>query len=121
MDNETFFDKDVSDVLFQFGTGELGLKSSEVRARRSKYGTNVLPKKKPDSIIKIFFREFIDAAVIAVIILVDAVMGAYQEKRANNTAAALENYIKVQVKVIRDSEEQIVGADELVPGDFVLL
>ena len=142
MNDESFFDKDISDVFFQFGASELGLKSNEVRSRRAKYGANVLPKKKPDSIIKIFFREFIDpmvmllvvaiaasiiagelidAAVIAVIILVDAVMGAYQEKRANTTAAALENYIKVQVKVIRDSEEQIVNAEELVPGDYVLL
>lgn len=142
MNDETFFDKDVSDVLFQFGTSELGLKTNEVRARREKYGANILPKKKPDSLIKIFLREFIDpmimllvvaivaslvvgevidAIIIAFIILVDAVMGAYQENRAKNTAAALEDYIKDQVKVIRDSEVQIVNADELVPGDYILL
>ncbi len=142
MDSESFFDKDISDILFQFGTSELGLKSSEVKTRREKYGANILPKKKRDGILKIFFREFIDpmvillvvaiaaslvakefidAAVIAFIILVDAVMGTYQENKANNTAATLEDYIKVQVKVVRDSEEQIVNAEELVPGDYVYL
>ena len=141
MDQE-YYDKDISDVLFEFGTSELGLKTAEVKARRAKYGANILPKKTKDGLVKIFFREFvdpmvlllvvaiaasiiagefIDAIVIAFIILVDAVMGTYQENKANNTAEALENYIKVQVKVIRDSENQIVNAEELVPGDFVML
>jgi calcium-translocating P-type ATPase len=139
---EQFYDKSVQDILFEFGTGELGLKSSEVRLRREKYGANVLPKKKKDGILKIFFCEFldpivlllvvamaasifvgeyIDAAVIAFIMLTDAIMGTYQENRANNTAAALAEYIKVQVKVVRDGEEQIVNAEELVPGDYVML
>ena len=140
--DESFYDKDVSDILFEFGTSELGLKESEASARRAKYGANVLPKKKKDGIFKIFFREFIDpmvlllvvaiiasiiageyidAAVIAFIILIDAIMGTYQENKANNTAEALADYIKVQVKVVRDSENQIVNAEELVPGDFVML
>lgn len=141
MDQE-YYDKDISDVQFEFGTSELGLKNAEVKARRAKFGANILPKKKKDGILKIFFHEFIDpmvlllvvaiaasiiageyidACVIAFIILVDAIMGTYQENKANNTAEALANYIKVQVKVIRDSEEQIVNAEELVPGDFVML
>ena len=141
MDQE-YYNKDISDVLFEFGTSELGLKNTEVPARRKKYGDNILPKKKKDGILKIFFHEFvdpmvlllvvaivasiiageyIDAAVIAFIILIDAVMGTYQENKANNTAEALADYIKVQVKVIRDSENQIVNAEELVPGDFVML
>ncbi|MCQ2570815.1 MAG: HAD-IC family P-type ATPase [Candidatus Saccharibacteria bacterium] len=141
MDQE-YYKKDISDIQYELGTNELGLKAAEARARRAKYGANILPKKKKDSIFKIFFREFIDpmvlllvvaitasiiagemidAAVIAFIILVDAVMGAYQENKANNTAEALANYIKVQVKVVRDSEEQIIGAEDLVPGDYVML
>ena len=140
--NESYYDKDIADVKFQFGTSELGLKSQEVRSRRAKYGANLLPKKKKDSIFKIFLHEFvdpmvlllvfaivasliagefIDAGVIAFIILVDAVMGTYQENRANNTAATLADYIKVQVKVVRDSEEQLVNAEELVPGDYIYL
>ena len=141
MDDE-FYARDVSDIQFEYGVGDLGISAKEASSRAVKYGPNILPKKKRDSILKIFFHEFldpmvlllvvaivasviageiIDAAVIAFIILVDAVMGAYQENKANNTAEALANYIKVQVKVIRDGEEQIIGAEELVPGDLVLL
>ncbi len=139
---DTYYDKDISDVQFDFGTSELGLDDNEVRARREKYGANTLPKKKKDGILKIFFREFIDpmvmllvlaiaaslvagelidACVIAFIILTDAIMGTYQENRANNTAEALADYIKVQVKVVRGGEDQIVNAEELVPGDFCML
>lgn len=140
--DEEFYSRDISDVQFELGTSELGLKSAEVSARRAKYGRNELPKKKKDGILKIFFHEFldpmvillvvaiiasliageiVDAIVIAFIILIDAVMGTYQENRANNTAEELANYIKVQVKVVRDSEEQIISAEDLVPGDFVML
>ena len=140
--SQEYYDKDISDIQFEFGTSELGLKNAEVKARRAKYGANILPKKKKDGILKIFFHEFIDpmvlllvvaiaasviageyidAGVIAFIILVDAIIGTYQENKANNTAEALADYIKVQVKVVRDSEEQIVNAEELVPGDFAML
>ena len=117
--DESFFDRDAKDVFFDFGTSELGLKNDDVRARREKYGANILPKKKPASLLKIFLSEFVDpmvmllvvaiaasliagelldAIMIAVIILADAIMGPIQERRANNTAAELENFIKVQVK-----------------------
>ncbi|MBR5419097.1 HAD-IC family P-type ATPase [Candidatus Saccharibacteria bacterium] len=138
----SYYDKDISEVQYELGTSELGLRQSEVRERRAKYGANILPKKKKDGIIKIFFREFldpmillllvaiaasiiageyVDAIVIAVIILADAVMGAYQENRANNTAESLANYIKVKVRVLRDGEIEQIDAEELVPGDYILL
>ena len=121
----SFYDKDISEIEYELGASELGLKRTEVKERRAKYGANVLPKKKKDSIFKIFFCEFldpmillllvaiaasviagevVDAIVIAVIILVDAVMGAYQENRANTTAESLANYIKVKVRVLREGE-----------------
>ncbi len=137
-----YFDQDISEIEYELGTSELGLTRAEVEERRAKFGANVLPKKKKDGIIKIFFREFldpmillllvaiaasivagevVDAIVIAVIILVDAVMGAYQENRANNTAESLANYIKVKARVLREGEVEQVEAEELVPGDFILL
>lgn len=138
----SFYDKDISEIEYELGASELGLKRAEVKERRAKYGANVLPKKKKDSIFKIFFCEFldpmillllvaiaasviagevVDAIVIAVIILVDAVMGAYQENRANTTAESLANYIKVKVRVLREGEVEQIDAEELVPGDLILL
>ncbi len=137
-----FYNKKISEIFADFGTSESGLSSKEVAARQAKYGKNVLPKKKKDSVIKIFFNEFkdpmvlllvvaiiasavvgevIDAIVIAFIILVDAIMGTYQENKANNTAEALASLVTVKTKVIRDNERQDIDAEELVIGDYILL
>ena len=137
-----YYDKSIADIQYEFGTSELGLSSSEARRRHAKYGPNALPKKKRAGIVRLFFGEFldpmiilllvaiaasviagefIDAIVIAVIIVADAIMGAFQEKRANNAAEALEQYIKVKVRVVRDGETQYMDAEELVPGDYIFL
>jgi len=124
------------------GTSKEGLTNKEVKERLSKYGPNELPKKEKDSIVKIFFmqfcnaitgimiaaavlsiaiREFTDAIAIVFIILVDAIMGTVQEWKANKSAEALANMIRVQVDVIRDGKEKQIDASNLVPGDIVLL
>lgn len=119
-----------------------GLKEIEVSDRLKRYGKNSLPKKKRDSIFKIFFRqmmdpivillivtvifsfvvnEVVDAIAIIFIILVDLAMGTIQEWRAEKNADSLQSLIKYNVKVIRDSEEKTVDSVNLVPGDIVLL
>ena len=103
---------------------------------------NVLPSKKKESILKIFFKEFldpmvlllvaaiifsivageyVDAAVIAFIIVVDAIMGTYQENRANKTADSLSKLIKTKVRVLRGGEVVMVDAEDLAVGDEVML
>ncbi len=137
-----FYNKTISDIFKELNSSEHGLTTKEASARQSKYGKNTLPKKKKDSIIKIFFHEFIDpmvlllvaaivasvvvgeivdALVIAAIILVDAIMGTYQENKANNTAAALADLVTVKAKVLRDGEVKAINAEELTLGDVVLL
>lgn len=138
----SYFSQSVKDVEQMLKTGEHGLSSAEVAARHRKYGANVLPKKKKDSIFKIFFREFldpivlllvvaiivsfavgeiIDAVAIILIVTVDAVIGTYQENKANNTADALSKLVKDEVKVIRDGKESVIQVSELTIGDLVLL
>ena len=120
----------------------IGLTDEEVSIRLKNYGKNSLPKKKKDSIFKIFFRqmvdpivlllivtvifslivnEIIDALAIVFIILIDLVMGTMQEWRAEKNADSLQSLIKYNVKVIRNSEEKEVDSSELVIGDIVLL
>ena len=99
------------DELFtKLKTDENGLTHKEANQRLEKYGKNELPKKKKDSVLKIFFNEFknpililllvaviaslignepIEALAIILIVLVDVSMGTYQENKANNTAEAL--------------------------------
>ena len=126
----------------ELNTSDKGLTSKECQKRQQKYGKNVLPKKKKESIIKIFFKELMNpiellliVAVIAsflagepvegiaiiLIVLVDVLMGTYQENKANNTAEALSKLVTVKNKVLRDGEETVIDASELVPGDFVFL
>ena len=106
-------------------TSEQGLTTKECQKKQEKYGKNVLPKKKKESVIKIFFKELLNpiellllVAVIAsfmagepiegiaiiLIVLVDVLMGTYQENKANNTAEALSKLVTVKNKVLRDGE-----------------
>ena len=130
------------EILKELNTTEQGLTTKECKKRIEKYGQNILPKKKKESIFKIFFKELcnpivllllvavaasfmagepIEAIAIILIVLVDLTMGTYQENKANNTAEALSKLVTVKNKVLRDGEEIVVDAAELVPGDFVFL
>jgi len=137
-----YYNKKVEDVLKELNTSSTGLTDKEVETRINKYGRNILPKKKKDSVVKIFFNEFkdpiiilllfavlasfiagetVDAVAIIFIILVDVIMATYQENKANNTAEALNGLIKVKTKVIRNGETIEIDSDELTIGDYVIL
>ena len=121
---------------------KVGLSNEEVLERQKKDGLNVLPHKKSDSIIKIFFKqmkdpivlllivtiifsfiikEYIDAFAIIFIVLIDLCLGTFQEWRAEKTALSLQNLIKYKVKVIRNGTEMQVDSEQIVVGDIVLL
>lgn len=131
-----------SDTFEILKSSELGLSSKEVLLRQKQYGKNELPKKKNDSLIKIFFTqlldpivillviamifsfiigEVIDAIAILFIITVDLILGTYQEWKANKNVEALTKLIEVKTEVLRDNEEQEIDASDLVVGDIVLL
>lgn len=139
---KSFYDAEIEEIFESLKTSKKGLSSKEAGERLKKYGRNVLPRKKKDSVIKIFFREFldplvlllfvaiiaslvageiIDAFVILGIILVDAILGVYQENRANKTAEALEKLIRVNTNTLRNNSILPLDAELLVPGDIVML
>ena len=119
-----------------------GLSSKQAQERLTQYGENALPQKKPRSIIFMLLEELInpivlillvamafsfvvgewvDALVILAIVMIDAVMGAVQAKRAERVASSLSNMIKVKAKVLRDGKKVEVDSHQLVPGDIVYL
>lgn len=119
-----------------------GLTEGEAISRKGKYGPNELPKKKDLSKIKlflgqfksplvyillivgvitIFLNEITDAVVILVIVLLNSLIGYFQELKASNTLKELKKVIKSQAKVIRDGYLKIIEAKDLVPGDVVKL
>ena len=134
--------KSEQEIMEKLKTNRNGLKQEEVNERLNKYGLNELPKAKKDNIFKIFFSEFndpiiwllivsiifsfivgevVDACAIIFIILIDAIVGTVQEWKASKSAEALQDLIKVQVKVLRDGKEQLIESNQLVIGDIVLL
>ena len=131
------------DELFtKLKTDENGLTNKEANLRLEKFGNNTLPKKKKDSVLKIFLNEFknpililllvaviasfignepIEALAIILIVLVDVSLGTYQENKANNTAEALSRLVTVKTKVLRNGKEIVVDSANVVPGDYVFL
>jgi len=64
-------------------------------------------------------RDWIDFGVICGILLLNAVVGWYQEKQAADVVAALKGDIAMKAEVVRGGEEMEIKARELVPGDIV--
>ena len=130
------------EVLNELNTNREGLTTKEVNERTNKYGYNELPQKEKTSILKIFLGELkdpivilmlvagfssfivgeiVDGLAILFIIVVDLIMGTYQENKAENTADALASLVKEEARVIRDGKEIKIESKLLVPGDIVLL
>lgn len=119
-----------------------GLDQAEVEERLVRLGANVLPEAPPLSALSLFLRQFrnpfiyallgaaliaaavsewLDAAFIAAVLVLNAVVGLVQELQAQTSAAALKRLLVSRVTVIRDSEGHELPSTELVPGDIVLL
>ena len=139
---KNWYTKKINDIYKELNVDEKGLTTLEAQKRLEKYGKNTLPKQKKDSVLKIFFSEFkdpivillivaiiasfavgeaIDAIAIIFIVLVDVLMGTYQENKANNIADALSKLVTVKSKVLRDGEIVSIDSEDLTVGDIVLL
>jgi len=133
---------DPTEVLEKLQSSDMGLVSEEARLRFEHYGPNELIEKKHKSLWMMFFDQFKDfmilvliaAAVvagiigdpadtiaIAVIVLLNAVLGFIQEYRAEKAMAALKKLSAPSATVIRDGRPGSVPAERLVPGDLVIL
>lgn len=119
-----------------------GLSQNEVADRLSRHGSNSLPEDEKKPVWRVFLRQFAspliyillaaavlafvlgkreDALVILIVVLVNSIIGAIQEGRAERSMASLRKLSSSQVRVLRDGKEQMVAASDLVPGDIMLL
>ena len=62
-----------------------------------------------------------DACIILVVVLINAILGVYQESKAEKAIEALQEMAAATSKVIRDGHQIVVKSEELVPGDIVIL
>ncbi len=120
----------------------VGLDEDEVARRRQRYGWNRLAVRAGDGPLVRFFRqmhqplvyilnasalisalmgEYVDAGVIFGVVLVNALMGFFQESRALGAIAALSRALVSEATVVRGGVKRRLDAAELVPGDLVLL
>ncbi|WP_159337872.1 HAD-IC family P-type ATPase, partial [Escherichia coli] len=73
------------------------------------------------AILSLIFGEFTEAFVILIIVTVNAVIGIVQEKKAESSLEALKNMNSPTARVMRDGEENVIPASNLVVGDIVFL
>lgn len=136
-------------VLSLSSDSEKGLSSAEAQKRLLEYGLNTLGEKKQTPLWKRFLQQFadamvliliaaavlsafmaiqeggfegwIDVIVILAIVIINAVLGVYQEGKADQAIAALKRMSSPQSKVIRDGRQVMIPSDQIVPGDTVIL
>lgn len=119
-----------------------GLNSDQVKKLVAEHGLNKLPESKTDTPLIIFLRQFqsplifilfvaggiifylgeiIDALVILFVLFFNAVVGALQEGKAQNTLSALKTFTQVNATVMREEKEIIIPDTEVVPGDIIII
>ncbi len=133
---------DAATVMARLGVTETGLSAAEVTRRTEQYGLNELTEKpRPTffqlviaqlnnfivilliaaSVISALLGDWLEAAVIMLIVVLNAILGVVQESRAEEALAALKKMAAPESQVLRDGKRISVPASQLVPGDVVLL
>lgn len=135
--------KSVDQVLQELKVDpSVGLSSEEAAARLQTYGPNKLEgKPKPTlfalfiaqlkdmliyvllgaAVITVIVGEYIDAVIILAVVILNAVIGVFQEHKAEKAIEALQQMTTPKAIVRRDGQTREVGSEEIVPGDIVIL
>ena len=137
-----WYQLDAAAALDQLATSEAGLSRTEASQRLATYGPNELEDRGGRSSLTIFVSQFrdlftvilvvaavisafledwIEAVAILAIIILNAVMGFVQEKKAEEAMAALKRMSVPEVTVIRSGEAVVTTSSDIVPGDIVVL
>lgn len=143
-----FYNKDAGDLIRELGTNESsGLTTAEVKKRLEQYGYNQIESESGKSFLRMFLEQFrsfmiivllvaaavsgvvgvmegeglLDTYIIMGILIVNALIGAVQEKRAETSLEALKELAAPLSKVLRNGSVTEASTRELVPGDIVIL
>jgi len=137
-----YWDQGLDSLLTTLGSTPDGLSTEEARQRLEQLGPNVLEAREKATDLRLFLKQFkspiilillfatgvsavlqdwLDALIILAIVLGSASLSFVQEHNANNAAEKLRAQVTVRSSVLRDGQSQTVPAEEVVPGDVVLL
>ncbi|WP_369385483.1 cation-transporting P-type ATPase [Limimaricola cinnabarinus] len=129
-------------ALAAFGVTPNGLSTEEAAARRAQYGPNRLPEPPPRGVLVRLRGQFAnlliqvliaaglgtaalghwaDSSVIFAVVLLNAAIGLWQEGRAETALAVVRSMLPNEASVRRDGARSRIPADDLVPGDIVLI
>ena len=131
----------------ELNTSADGLSSAEAAARLEKYGPNKLKDAEKPTLLQRFIEQlkdpmliilmiaaavsavtnfisgesFAEVFIILIVVLLNAVLGVFQESKAEAAIEALQTMTAATCKVLRDGKQVSIHSDQLVPGDVVLL
>src|SRR3989344_4556611 len=129
-------------IFRELRTSAKGLTNKEAHERQSRHGMNRLPEKEKISqailfmrqlrswfiyiliaaaVLSYFFSKVLDAYIIIAIVILNAVIGYVQERKAEQALQALKSLLVPKAIALRDHIEDSLLAEELVPGDIILL
>ena len=144
MKNTESYRQSSEEILSHLNTNtETGLSSQEAASRLEKYGPNEIQEGERTTTLQKFiaqFKDFMiivlmiaavvswlvsgelsDAIVIMIVVVLNAVMGVFQENKAEEAIDALQQMASPEAHVRRDGKIQVMKSTEIVPGDIVLL
>ncbi len=137
-----YYKEEVKDVLKELNSSIKGLSEDEASKRLLQYGYNELKEGKKISpwkifirqfksfvvyilfgalIISLFFKEYIDAIVIGILLIINAVLGFIQEYKAEKSIQALKKLSAHNIEVIREGKIKRIEARNTVLGDVIVL
>ncbi len=129
----------VNEAFRETGSRREGLSSGDATERLSRFGYNKLPEKRENRAL-LFARKFYgpvqlllwlvvvlsyalghmaDFYIVTALLVFNAIIGFFEEYRADNSVRALRSMLAPKAKAIRDKHWGIVNADTLVPGDVI--
>ena len=142
-----YYCEDSNEVLARLESAQEGLSAREADARLAKHGPNKLATAKKETLLQRFFAQlkdpmiiillaaaavsgitaaysgesFADVFIILIVVLINAVLGVYQESKAEKAIEALQAMTAATSKVLRDGRQVSVKSELLVPGDVIVL
>src|SRR6516162_3371048 len=123
-------------------SGQKGLDAAEASARLRKHGPNRLPEGKRRGPFMRFLAQFnnilvyvllgagftklmlnlwVDASIIFAVVILNALLGFIQEGKAERALDSIRNMLSAEARTVRGGEARMIPADQLVPGDVVIL
>lgn len=138
-----YYKQHIDQVIKEFNSNVIfGLKEDEILLARQKYGKNILIESLSGNIFRILFRQFTsplvvilivasiasfylkqprDGLILLIIVVINALFGFYQEWKSENILASIKKLVVNKCTVIRNEKVIEILAEDLVPGDLVLL